>query len=471
MKYMNNILKEGIRNGLSKKAVSTMLAGALIFNGGALLQADAFSFDKPVTTYEDFVVDNGIKIFINGRLVEFNDSIGYPYFSNGRTMIPLRAVADTFNAHVGWNNNKATAYVDKHGKETLVRVGTNLIVYSDEGTAEINGKTIELDTISESKNGRTYVPLRAVFECFGLEVRWDANTLTAHIETQDNFPFVDFKDKKVMSISEVDMNKYSKIIYDGQEINKQYIDVLKNSNQYKVVEENNVVYIFSYQYLMDINYLYEKVNDYCNNLTTEKNISLSAISEEEIDFFGNIIRSIVYNPQRQTSKTEMVFAGTNYYVKSNCSLDKHDYVMSVVKEIVREARKTDDIKEQIKIVNNIIVNRIKYDKDNAYLYAYETLKYGVGGCGGFQSLFQIVMDELDIPCIKVSGMNGSLPHGWNQVLVDDEWYLVDISHNAIASNKEHWLFVPLYSKQANQFVVRDDDQEDIDIIKLTYKFD
>ena len=104
------------KQGVWKKVVAVILF-ALLFGIGSLTPAYAYSLDAPTVGYEDYLQYDGIKVFINGRYVEFNDSMGYPYAENGTTMIPLRAVAETFNANVGWNSWWKMAYVDKHGKE------------------------------------------------------------------------------------------------------------------------------------------------------------------------------------------------------------------------------------------------------------------------------------------------------------------------------------------------------------------
>jgi hypothetical protein len=49
-----------------------------------------------------------------------------------------------------------------------------------------NGNAIKIDSPAKSLNGRTLVPLRAVAEAFGASVSWNADTQTASIERMDN---------------------------------------------------------------------------------------------------------------------------------------------------------------------------------------------------------------------------------------------------------------------------------------------
>ena len=66
------------------------------------------------------------------------------------------------------------------------------------------------------RNGRTYIPLRSLFECFGLSVRWDSESKTAYIETDINsLENININGKEI-SIKDIDLDKVSKVIYDGE---------------------------------------------------------------------------------------------------------------------------------------------------------------------------------------------------------------------------------------------------------------
>ena len=51
----------------------------------------------------------------------------------------------------------------------------------------------------------------------------------------------------------------------------------------------------------------------------------------------------------------------------------------------------------------------------------------VGICGGYATAFQYIMINLGIPCIDVS--SASENHTWNQVYVDGQWKIVDVTWN------------------------------------------
>ena len=76
-----------------------------------------------------------------------------PYVSNDRTMIPIRAVTEAFGLEVAWDGNESLITLDGRIK---MKVG--------EKTMTSGGRNIELDTAPEIKDGRTYIPVRALAE-------------------------------------------------------------------------------------------------------------------------------------------------------------------------------------------------------------------------------------------------------------------------------------------------------------------
>lgn len=121
---------------------------------------------------------NNVNVLINGKLVQYNDSSGYPYVDeNNRTMVPLRATMETAGAAIGYDSKNPTAIVITEYNRIEVPIGTNYI-YKD------NNKILN-DTISVIKNGRTYLPIRIVLESAGYTVEWDGKTGTVNAYNYD----------------------------------------------------------------------------------------------------------------------------------------------------------------------------------------------------------------------------------------------------------------------------------------------
>lgn len=112
--------------------------------------------------------ESAIDIEIDGKPVFFDTNTGFPFIDeNSRTQVPFRATMETFGAEVSWNSISKTA-IAKLGDITVeVPVGEDYIIK--------NNIRIDNDTKARVKDGRTYLPIRAVLKAFGAYVNWDPN--------------------------------------------------------------------------------------------------------------------------------------------------------------------------------------------------------------------------------------------------------------------------------------------------------
>jgi hypothetical protein len=91
---------------------------------------------------------------------------------NGRTMVPVRFVAEALGASVNWDDNTKTVTIAMGGDVVQMTVGSNGYT--------INGETRTMDAAAEivdcgdgSGNGRAMVPMRFAAEALGKAVYWD----------------------------------------------------------------------------------------------------------------------------------------------------------------------------------------------------------------------------------------------------------------------------------------------------------
>ena len=96
-----------------------------------------------------------------------------PYIKDGRTMVPLRVIAENMNARVDWA--AAEQRID------LVRNVDKVQLWIGETDAYLNNKHLTLEVAPEITNGLTFVPLRFVAEALGAQVTWDKVTRTVKI--------------------------------------------------------------------------------------------------------------------------------------------------------------------------------------------------------------------------------------------------------------------------------------------------
>jgi len=90
-----------------------------------------------------------------------------PFITDGRTMIPLRIIAEALGADVSWNGATQTVAITQAGRTPLHLV-INIPLPDGMGTPVI-------------ENGRTLVPARYVSEMLGATVRWDGDNQAVYI--------------------------------------------------------------------------------------------------------------------------------------------------------------------------------------------------------------------------------------------------------------------------------------------------
>ena len=118
-----------------------------------------------------------VNVRVNGYLVNFPDQ--KPIInSDGRTLIPVRFVAEELGAEVTWNNRTHTAFIKKDGVTIEIPIGKTTLKVTN-----ANGKTenVEMDTKAVLENGRTLVPIRFVAEAMGSYVSYSASFQTVEI--------------------------------------------------------------------------------------------------------------------------------------------------------------------------------------------------------------------------------------------------------------------------------------------------
>ncbi|MEG0737045.1 MAG: transglutaminase domain-containing protein, partial [Longicatena sp.] len=73
----------------------------------------------------------------------------------------------------------------------------------------------------------------------------------------------------------------------------------------------------------------------------------------------------------------------------------------------------------------------KVDEEfNDSFTAYGILINGKGVCAGYAGAFKLLADDAGLKNVVVTGyLQGSLPHAWNRVSLDEEWYTLDTTNN------------------------------------------
>ena len=106
-----------------------------------------------INEFEYEVVRNGV---VTKRLMDVT-----PVLQNGRTMLPLRYVAEAIGAEVKWDKKTRTATFIKDGLTASIQIDSDEIVLS-------NGKTVKMDSKPLNINDRILVSVTNVANVFGL---------------------------------------------------------------------------------------------------------------------------------------------------------------------------------------------------------------------------------------------------------------------------------------------------------------
>ncbi|HSL93966.1 MAG TPA: exo-beta-N-acetylmuramidase NamZ domain-containing protein [Bacillota bacterium] len=114
----------------------------------------------------------GPAIVIDGHIV-YSDVT--PVIQSGRTLVPIRVIAENFGATVDWIESESAVVISQGAKTIRMVLGqTNVTV---NGVIQLITDGVAPTALS----GRTLVPLRFVAEHLGAEVTWQQSTYTAHI--------------------------------------------------------------------------------------------------------------------------------------------------------------------------------------------------------------------------------------------------------------------------------------------------
>lgn len=120
-----------------------------------------------------------IQLRIEGRSV--NAEVP-PLISNGRTLVPVRVIAEGLGAKIDWNQQERKATITKDNREVILQLSSK--------KAYINGKAQTLEATPELINNRMLLPLRFVGEALGATVGWDNDSRTVivnqPVQTQIN---------------------------------------------------------------------------------------------------------------------------------------------------------------------------------------------------------------------------------------------------------------------------------------------
>ncbi len=136
------------------------------------------SLDYGITVINKIVLQIGnCFASVNGKEVELDVE---PYIKNGRTMVPLRFIAESFGANIEYDPVERMITMQYDTITIYLQIGNKVAYIEEEGaTGRI---PISLDVPAEIIQGRSNVPLRFIGEAFGATIEWEEKTQTITIK-------------------------------------------------------------------------------------------------------------------------------------------------------------------------------------------------------------------------------------------------------------------------------------------------
>ncbi|MCD8181524.1 MAG: aldo/keto reductase [Firmicutes bacterium] len=116
---------------------------------------------------------------VDGEELEIDTGRGTtPVIVDGRTLLPVRAVAEAMGGAVEWDAETQTAI--------LAKGDTIILLMIDSETAFLNETAYTLDCAPIIQNERTMLPIRFIAESFGYDVEWDGDTQIVTLTLADD---------------------------------------------------------------------------------------------------------------------------------------------------------------------------------------------------------------------------------------------------------------------------------------------
>lgn len=159
--------------------------------------------------------------------------------------------------------------------------------------------------------------------------------------------------------------------------------------------------------------------------------------------------------------------------------DLNQQVQSKVKQMATQATVYDTDYQKLRYINNYLVDHCEYQEEaltnpdlysNAYT-AFGCLIEGKAVCEGYANSVQLLCEEMNIPCMKVTGSAYGGDHIWNAVYLNNKWWMLDVTFNdplGSQSKNDRWEYFLLTPDDLKQKGTHEYDQDYFEMSKEIY---
>ncbi len=125
------------------------------------------------------VFASNTEIIISGKKATIADGMGTIVNKDQRTFVPVRFLLEYLGFNVNWEDETQTV-LGRHenGESFMMQIGNKNLFYFDANGNKKNLDPMDTAPFLNTKENRTYVPLRFLAEAMGYNVGWDGTTET-----------------------------------------------------------------------------------------------------------------------------------------------------------------------------------------------------------------------------------------------------------------------------------------------------
>lgn len=116
---------------------------------------------------------SNIKLIVNGKNIT---SLSNPILENGRTLVPIRFIAEELGAQVEWDPVDRVVTIDSNNMNLRLKIDSRLVGHNNGTSYEIS------DVAPKIINDRTYVPLRLISNAMDVGIEWNEITKTVTVD-------------------------------------------------------------------------------------------------------------------------------------------------------------------------------------------------------------------------------------------------------------------------------------------------
>ncbi|MZQ85227.1 copper amine oxidase [Paenibacillus sp. 5J-6] len=179
---ISGTIQTGESDGVERAAEFYNPSDVIVTAQGNIIVADASNNKiRKITPYHlpTNLTNQGINVVHGDKAISFD---AQPEIQDGRTMVPVRAISETFGYEVKYAEQAGKKVVQLVKGNTTVEltIGDTGVVLKQAGQVDVKQAT---DVSPYVKQDRTYVPIRFFAEQIGLDVQWDDSTRTAILRT------------------------------------------------------------------------------------------------------------------------------------------------------------------------------------------------------------------------------------------------------------------------------------------------